>query len=519
MFAFALWDERQRLLFLARDRVGKKPLYYRWDGKRLMFGSEPKAILAHPDTLVEPDPIAIDCYIALGYVPSPMTAFKGVRKLPPAHYLTFRDGGVEVRRYWELKYFPKLDISETDACEEIVSRLTECVRLRMASDVPVGAFLSGGIDSSAIVALMSSMSSRPVRTFSIGFKEPEYDESEFAQTVARKFGTEHQCLRLTAVSIDVLEKLAWHYNEPYADAACVPTYYLCRMAREQVTVALNGDGGDENFAGYYRYGIHRRLAYCEHLPAGLLKAAAGATRRIAEALPEGAANGRLAAISDALANDWRLNYARTLTRFHLARRRSLYSGAFAALVDEPFAENLILSLYNKGQGDRVDAALHLDVNMYLPDCLLVKMDIAAMAVGLEARSPLLDHEFMEFAARLPGHFKLDGSVRKSILRKAFGRILDVETARRPKRGFEVPFDQWFRGDMAEYLTDILLSPASLGRGYFKPEVIRSLVTEHLKGVRDWHNHLFSLLMLELWHRQFMDNTPTARFRDGAIAVC
>jgi len=519
MFAFALWDERERLLFLARDRVGKKPLYYRWDGKRLVFGSEPKAILAHPQSVVEPDPIAIDCYVALGYVPSPMTAFKGVCKLPAAHYLTLRDGQVEVKRYWELKYSPKLEISEDEACEEIVRKLTECVRLRMISDVPLGAFLSGGVDSSAIVSLMSRLSSRPVRTFSIGFQEPAYDESAYAKAVAENFGAEHLSFCVTPESIDVLEKLVWHYNEPYADAACVPTYYLCRMAREYVTVALNGDGGDENFAGYDRYTIHQRLAYLDRLPAGLLKIAAGAARRAADAMPESLAGGRLAAVGEVLASGRRLNYARTLTRFRRARRRAMYSDGFAALVEAPNPENLILALYNQAGEESIDAALYLDVNLYLSDCLLPKVDIAAMAVGLETRSPLLDHEFMEFAARLPARFKLDGSVHKAIFRKAFGRILDLETAARPKKGFDVPFDRWFRGDVAGYLTDVLLSAASLGRGYFKPSAVKKLVGEHLDGVRDWHNHLFSLLMLELWHRRFVDSANPARFREAASAGC
>ena len=257
MFALAIWDQSRRVLLLARDRLGKKPLFYRFDGRRLWFGSEPKAILAYPGLSAEPDLEAINHYVGFGYVPSPFSAFKGIKKLPPAHTLEFSDGRVRIQRYWRLNYGPKLKIDEHEAAGEILRRLTEAVRIRMISDVPLGAFLSGGLDSSAIVAIMAGLSSNPVKTFSIGFKEPEYDESAYARIVAERFATDHHEFVVEPEhAVDTIEKLVWHYNEPYADSSALPTYYLSRMTRDYVTVALNGDAGDENFAGYRRYSVN-----------------------------------------------------------------------------------------------------------------------------------------------------------------------------------------------------------------------------------------------------------------------
>lgn len=403
MFAFAIWDERRRVLFMARDRVGKKPLFYSWDGRRLVFGSEAKAILAFPGIFAEPDPEAINLYVALGYVPSPHSAFKGIRKLPPAHFLEFRDGRIEVKRYWELSYLPKLRIGAREAQEEVVRRLTESVKLRMVSDVPLGVLLSGGIDSSAVVALMSRLTPGRVKTFSIGFREKEYDETVYARLVARKFGTEHHEFQVEPNALEVIDRLVWYYNEPYGDVSALPTYYLCKLARDSVTVALNGDGGDENFAGYVRHSVSLLASYVGWMPR-MARHSLGHALAVAFRIfgPQGRAKRHSSVLPETFRLEPNEVYPALLSQFNYAHRRALYSSDFAAHVRLLEGEELVARLmYQSCADNTVDRMLAADVALYLPDDLLVKFDIAAMAVSLETRSPMLDHEFMQFVARLP----------------------------------------------------------------------------------------------------------------------
>ncbi len=512
MFAFAIWDERRRRLFMARDRLGQKPLFYACDGRRLLFASEPKAILAYPDFTPAPDLQAINHYITLGYVPGPFSAFKGIQKLPPAHYLTFQDGRVETHPYWRLSFAPKLKIGAAEAREEVIRRLTESVRLRMVSDVPIGAMLSGGIDSSAIVALMSRLSSRRVRTFTIGFKEPDYDETAYARMVARRFDTEHHEFQVEPDALEILDKLAWHYNEPFADPSAVPTYYLCKAARDHVTVALNGDGGDENFAGYVRHSVNLLASYAGWMPqpmrhgVGVILAAlyrlfgpAGRLKRHRNILPETFRLDR----ADA--------YAALLAQFNRFHREALYSPDFARQVKMSASEDLIAQLGRRdGIANTVDSMLAVDIGLYLPDDLLVKFDIASMAVSLEARSPMLDHELMEFVARLPVKFKMTPVTRKAILKSAFDGILPKEILYRRKMGFGLPIDHWFRGELSGYLSDKLLSRRSLERGYFNRQFIQQLIDEHIAGTHQRHYLLWNLLMLELWHQTFIDAAAQPR---------
>ena len=507
MFAFAIWDAPRRQLFLARDRLGKKPLCYHWDGEAFRFASEAKAILQDPAVEPRPDPAGISQYLTYGYVPSPGSAFQGLKKLPPSHYLTWRDGRVDVTRYWRLERGCKAQRPEADWCREILDRLEEAVRIRLVSDVPLGAFLSGGIDSSAVVAMMSQASSRPVKTFSIGFDQPEYDEIRYARRIAERFGTEHHELVVRPDAAGILPKLAWHYDEPFADSSAVPTYYVSQMTRQYVTVALNGDAGDENFGGYDRYLANLLAASFDRWPgAGLLRRAIRWGLRLWP--PTG---GRRSLLSrgrrflDGLSDVRERRYARWFCHFYGDRKADLLSPAFQARLDGADALEILLTAYRESDApDFVDATLGVDAGLYLPDDLLVKVDIASMAHSLEARSPFLDHEFMQFAATIPANLKIRGGTKKYILKRALADRLPNDILRRPKMGFGVPIDHWLRHELRELVHDTLLAPRALARGYFRPEVVRRLLDEHVRGRANWHYLLWNLLMLELWHRTHVD---------------
>ncbi len=505
MFAFAIWDEQNRLLFLARDRLGKKPLYYYYDEEQFLFASEPKGILQDPEVPAEPDLVAIHHYLAYGYVPGPYSAFKGFQKLTPGHYLMVRDGKVEVQQYWRLRYHPKLKLTEGQLCEELLARLRETVRLRMISDVPLGAFLSGGIDSSTVVALMSEVSSGPVKTFSIGFEEETYNELPYARMVAERYATDHHEFIVKPEALVVLPELVWHYNEPYADSSAIPTYYLAKMTREYVTVALNGDAGDENFAGYERHLAAVLAARYDRLPRMFR---AGLERTVA-LLPAGghvrSLYRRGKRFMAAVLKEPRRRYAQWCSVFTNEWKAELYTPAFREAVGPNDSVDLILEIYGRFQDeDFLDATLGVDVTMYLADDLLVKVDIASMAHSLEARSPLLDHVFMEWAASIPSRLKLSGRTQKYLFKKAVGRLLPVAVIARPKMGFHVPLDRWFRRELKDMAYDTLLSRRSVERGLFRADVIELMLNEHTQGRGKWDANLWSLLFLELWFQRFID---------------
>jgi asparagine synthase (glutamine-hydrolysing) len=506
MFAFALWDGGRRRLFLARDRPGKKPLYYRLDADGIAFASEPKAFLAEPSFEARPDAAALFDYLTYHYVPAPRSAFTNVRRVPPAHYLLVEDGHVRLERYWRLRYRPKRSLSEGEAAAELLARLRDAVRARLVADVPIGAFLSGGIDSSAIVALMAEIGVGPVRTFSIGFEEPEYDELPYARLVARRYGTEHREFVVRPDAVDVLPRLVWHYNEPYADSSAVATFYLAELTRRHVTVALNGDGGDENLAGYTRY-LASRLAerYASlvrpvHRPlAALLGAVPGASRGLVT---------RARRFVEALGETPARRYARWVSHFDPALKRALATEEFRRAAGDRDSVEHLAAAFGAAQGsDLVDATLAVDVETYLPDDLLVKVDISTMAHGLEGRSPFLDHELMEFCASLPSDLKLRGLTTKYLLKRAVRDLLPAAVVDRPKQGFGVPIDRWLRGELRGLVHDVLLDTRTLQRGYFHEPVVRRLLGEHQRGVHGWHYQLWNLLVLELWHRTFVDGRP------------
>jgi len=504
MFAFAIWDRAARRLFLARDRVGKKPLYYRMDADGIAFASEPKAFLAEPGFTSRPDPGAIDWYLSYQYVPAPLSALAGVSRLEPGHCMMVSDSGVEKHRYWRLRFGRKQTISEDAAAEELRHRLDAAVRRRLVSDVPLGAFLSGGIDSGSIVALMARATGERVKTFSIGFEEDAYNELPFARMVAERYGTEHHEFTVRPDAMSLLPKIAWHYNEPYADSSAIPTFYLSELTRRHVTVALNGDGGDEDFAGYDRYLALRLANRYERVPAAVrngLNAAVGLLPRTGSR----SFLGRIRRFVDVMGLPSERRYTHWIMHFTDDMKSSLCTPDFRAAVGPRDADELLLRCYRESDApDLIDATLDVDVQTYLPDDLLVKVDIASMAYGLEARSPFLDHEVMEFAAALPSSFKLRGRVKKYLLRKAVGHLLPPPVLSRPKMGFGVPIEQWFRSELRDFTRDLLLSQRAMERGYFERAAVVRLIDEHVRGIRPWHYQLWNLVMLEMWHRHLID---------------
>jgi asparagine synthase (glutamine-hydrolysing) len=510
MFAFALWDARTHSLLLARDRLGQKPLFYWHHGRSLVFGSEPKALMQDHAISAEPDEDAIHHYLTYGYVPSPWSAFRHVRKLAPAHYLVARAGQVEITRYWSLSYEPKRQESEAALTEELDHLLGRAVERRLVADVPLGAMLSGGLDSSAVVALMRRTTSGRIRTFSIGFDQPEYDERRFARSVATAFETEHQELSLSPDAAALLPRLVYHYNEPFADSSALPTWYLSEMARTGVTVALSGDGGDESFLGYDRYAASRLAARLDRLPLPLRQLAA----RGAGSLVSGSARSattRLRRFARGLATDPVRRYGRWLSVTLDEQKQDLYTADFARRRrgpgNDPADSSLGLLERRWSESDAssaVEKLVHTDIAMYLPDDLLVKMDIASMAHSLEVRSPFLDHHVVEFAARLPVSMKLRGRTAKYLLKRAMAAQLPPTVLHRRKAGFGVPIDDWFRGRLGDTTRDLLLSKRATERGYFETKTVRRYLDDHAKGTAQHHARLWSLLMLELWHQTFID---------------
>lgn len=513
MFAFAIWDARDRSLFLARDRLGKKPLYYYRDAEKFLFASEPKGILTDPEVPVESDSVAIHHYLTFGYVPAPHSAFRGFRKLPPAHYAIVRDGRISVERYWRLHYRPKVQMDDHELCEALLAHLRHVVRLRMISDVPLGAFLSGGVDSSAITALMSEYSSGPVKTFSIGFEEKAYNELPYARMVAERYATDHHEFVVKPDAASVLPDLVWHYNEPYADSSAVPTYYLAKLARQFVTVVLTGDAGDENFAGYERYLANQLALRYDRLPLPVRRAIEWGAARLPEL---GAYRGRYRRgkrFFAGVAEEPRRRYARWIGIFSDPLKVELYTPDFWEATAAEDSVGLLVRAYDESDADDfVDATLDVDVATYLPDDLLVKVDIATMAHSLEARSPMVDHVFMEFAAAIPSQFKLRGIDKKHILKRVVRPLLPAPVIDRRKMGFGVPIDRWFREDLRDMAYDTLLSARSLNRGLFRKETVARLLDEHTDGRLEWHPQLWCLLFMELWFQRFIDDQGAGGYR-------
>ncbi|MFA5164100.1 MAG: asparagine synthase (glutamine-hydrolyzing) [Candidatus Omnitrophota bacterium] len=503
MFAFAIWDDNKKELFAARDRVGKKPFVYQHKDGRFVFASEFAALLKSGEISRKVSDDAIHYYMSLGYVPAPASALEGVNKLPPAHCLTLSKSGLKVERYWELDYSRKLKISEEDAAAEVKRLSEEAVKIRLFSDVPLGAFLSGGVDSSCVVAMMSKLSPGKVRTFTIGFEEKDYSELEYARKISGIFGTEHREFIVKPNALDIIGMLAERYGEPYADSSCIPTYYVSKETRAFVTVALNGDGGDESFAGYERYQAMSAAEKIRGLGMG------AAARAASSLLPDSTNPKDLARRARRFLTNAGLPAAERYLRWvgiaGEVKPEKLYSGDYLGRIDKAGPLRL-LKPYIDGKScpEFLDRLLKADVNTSLPNDLLVKVDIAGMAASLEGRSPFLDHKLMEFAASLPSSYKIKGNTKKYILKKAFSGVIPDDILSRRKMGFGVPVSAWFRGELKGMLTETLLSRASLSRGYFRQEAVKGMVDNHTSGRKDYSFQLWAMLMLELWHKRFID---------------
>lgn len=505
MFAFAIWDSRNKLLFLARDRVGKKPLLYYHKGNKFCFASEFCALLASDIIDKEIDLQTIDYYLTFGYIPAPLTIYKNVFKLPPAHLLILKDDRLILEKYWELDYVTKLKISEEEAMEETIQLLKEAIKIRLYSDVPLGVFLSGGIDSSTVVSLMSRMSNNRAKTFSIGFQEKDYSELKYAKNIAHRFNTDHHEFIVKPKALEILPLLVERYGEPYADASCIATYYVSCQTKQYVTVALNGDGGDESFAGYERYQAMLIANAYQRVP----QAVKNIVNSLAKVLPDSINSKnrlrRFKRFINGIDMPILERYIKWVGIFDENLKKNLYTDFFIKRLTDKDSIKFIGSFFNNSDSfNLLDALLRIDVHTYLPNDLLVKVDITSMANSLEARSPFLDHKLMEFAARLPAKYKMKNLIKKYLLKKAVKDLVPADNIYRRKMGFGVPVGAWFRSDLKGLLCETLLSKKSLQRGYFNPEFIKRIVHLHIDKKKDYSFALWALLMLELWHKRFMD---------------
>ena len=506
MFAFAIWNQKTQELFLARDRVGKKPLLYADVNGEFIFGSEFSALLTQPKLSREVNPEAIHYYLSYMCVPAPLTAYRSIKKLEPGHSLRLRKGEIKIECYWQPDFSRKTDMDEVEAGERTIEILRDAVRVRLMSEVPLGAFLSGGIDSSTVVALMSQEMSTPVKTFSIGFEEQDFSELHHARRIAEHVGADHHEFIVRPDAMEVLPTLVEHYGEPYADSSAVPTYYVARETRRHVTVALNGDGGDECFGGYQRY-VAMRLAEKYHKLPQMFRQAV--VEQAVQFLPgserERSRPARVKRFMQAASLPKVARYLRWVSVFHEDVKSKLYSDEFQRATREYHEASFLEPWFVKANGAGiVDATMLADTMNYLPNDLLVKVDIASMAVSLEARSPFLDHHVIEFAASLPEHYKVRGLTTKYLLKRVLKGLLPADILSRPKMGFGVPVGKWFRNEMQGFVREVLLSDSTARRGLFKPEAVKHMVEEHVEGRQDFAHQLWSLLMLELWYRRFID---------------
>lgn len=505
MFAFAIWDGVKRQLFLARDRVGIKPLYYSWDGQTCLFASEIKAILQDQRVQKRLNAQALDDYLTYLYIPSPKTIFQGIHKLPPGHTLTVSADGLEERAYWDLTFAPQEGLREEDYMASLMDTLRESVSIHLMSEVPLGAFLSGGVDSSAVVGLMAGLLEQPVNTASIGFREDGFDELPHARTIAQRFQTRSHERTVVAEAAKILADLVWHFDEPFADSSMVPTYYVSQMAREWVTVCLSGDGGDENFAGYRRYRFdvfENRLRAL--LAPGIRQPLFGALAALypkADWLPRVL---RAKTLFTNLALTPERAYYHTMSCFTAPMKQALYHDTFKHDLGgyDPF--EVMQTYFDRTQGwDPLSRIQYVDIKTYLVDDILTKVDRASMAHSLEVRVPLLDHEVMEQAARIPAAYKLRRGEGKYILKKALRGLLPDDILYRPKMGFSMPLAQWFREDLqSTFTTGVLAKDAFIGNFYHQ-DVIQRWWIHHQRGLRDYSAYFWALLVLETWGQRFM----------------
>jgi asparagine synthase (glutamine-hydrolysing) len=515
MFAFALWDRNRETLFLARDRLGVKPLYYaRVSDGCWVFGSELKALLVHPGLRREIDPLAVEEYFAYGYVPEPRTIFRGAWKLGPGCTLALKRGvpAAEPVQYWDVPFKPSSVVNEEEAREELIRRLRESVKLRMISDVPLGAFLSGGVDSSAVVAMMAGLSPDPVVTCSISFGDPAFNESAYAQTVADRYRTRHHVEQVDPDDFGLVDRLAALYDEPYADSSAIPTYRVCELARKSVTVALSGDGGDENFGGYRRYRWHMNEERVRSLlPLTVRRPVFGLLGQIYPKADWAPRVFRAKSTFESLARNSVEAYFHSVSILHDGMRRDLFSDRFRSeLQGYAAVEVLKRHAANAPSEHPLSLIQYLDLKTYLVGDINTKVDRASMAHSLEVREPLMDHPLVEWLSGLPPDLKLCGGEGKYLLKKSLQPYLPDEILYRPKMGFAVPLARWFRGPLRQSVRNAVLGPVLADTGWFNPGYLRRLVDDHQSGLRDYSATLWTVLMFESFLRSVMGAQPQVR---------
>ena len=501
MFAIAIWDSRRRELVLARDRVGKKPLFYSANGNRILFGSELKAVLAGDSIPQDVDYEAMSDYFSFGYVPAPKTIYRAVRKVLPGHFIVANRNGIRDRQYWDISFRETEQRTEAEWCDLLRSELCEATRIRLMSEVPLGAFLSGGVDSSSVVAMMAKTSSTPVVTCSIGFPVKEYDESKYARQVAEQMGTEHHEDMVTPDALPIIDKLAWHYDEPFADSSAVPTYYVSKAARQHVTVALGGDGGDENFAGYRRYRFdvfeNRMRSY---LPHGFRKAVFGPLGRWYPPLAWAPRVVRGKATFQSLSYSPLEGYFNSVSLFRPSEKPKLFSQDLRTKLAGYESISVLQQYYDRADTtDPLSRIQYVDIKTYLPDDILVKVDRASMAVSLEVRAPYLDHKFMEAVAKIPSSLKLHGGEGKYILKKSLEPVLPHDILYRSKMGFAVPLHKWFREDLKDVAYSAIFDSTD---GLLDKKFLKKVWNDHQAGTFNRSAYLWSVLMFRKWQSTF-----------------
>ena len=501
MFAIALWDSRNRKLLLARDRVGIKPLYY-WEGReKLVFASELKALILHPDVPRQINLAALDIFLTLEYVPASHSIYEGIFKLLPGHTLTVENGDVKTYKYWDVPYQP-VSQNEDECVETLSGLINEAVKIRLMSDVPLGAFLSGGIDSSTVVGYMSQNMSEPVQTFSIGFEDDTYNEVPYAKAAAKHFGTNHHVEVLKPDIASLVERLVPHYDEPFADTSIFPTYLVSKLARQKVKVVLSGDGGDELFAGYDTYIAEKMDRYYGRLPVTLRHQV---LPKIAEWLPPQPAKkgliNKVKRMIEGGALNPSLQHTRWMMFLNSSEKNTLYQSDLRKILKDNLAAEYLGSYFElAGQFDKLAQQQYVDVKTYLADDILTKVDRMSMATSIEARVPLLDYHIVEFAMNLPPHMKLNGSRTKSILRKTVKRLVPDIILEKPKQGFSIPMKHWLQSSLTPMMLDLLSKDSIHAHGYFDHQVVSNWIKEHLDGRVNHSHRLWSLMVFELWRR-------------------
>ena len=514
MFAFALWDRNRETLFLARDRLGVKPMYYALlDDGTLLFGSELKSILAHGGLRRDIDPLAVEEYFSLGYVAEPRTIFTQARKLEPAHTLCIRRGNAVGRpaQYWDVRFTLDSQITQADAEAELVHRLQESVRLRMIAEVPLGAFLSGGVDSSAVVAIMAGQSHEPVNTCSIAFDDPAFNESAFAQKVADRYHTNHRVETVQSDDFDLIDTLARLYDEPYADSSAIPTYRVCQLARKHVTVALSGDGGDESFGGYRRYRLHMMEERMRSaLPGALRRPVFGLMGRLYPKADWAPRMFRAKTTFEGMARNSVEAYFHSVSILRAPMRHALFSQRFKTELAGYDAQDVFdRHASQAGTDDPLALIQYLDIKTYLVGDINTKVDRASMAHSLEVREPLMDHELVEWLATLPSSLKIQGQEGKYLFKKALEPHLPQDVLYRPKMGFSVPLARWFRGPLRQRVRDAVMGPRLAATGWFNAAYLRHLVEAHQSAAADYSAPLWTLMMFEAFLRHVVDDGQAA----------